>query len=215
MKAPEQRPKGELPLPSPRSPDDLDQRILAYARDKAPRSRPLLRPAWMAGAATACVLVVALLVGGPQQPAPIDTETRKYESVSETPVPAPPAAAPTAQQAAGAQPEAMAPAASARAAHKLASDRDTGNDGAPTRAAADAGLRDIPAAQEEAADMINDPQPAGEPQWLAARIHEIALQLETGDQQAARDAYHALRQQCRDCQLPETLEEALAAYPKY
>ena len=39
MKAPEQMPKGELPLPSPRSPDDLDQRILAYARDKMTRKK--------------------------------------------------------------------------------------------------------------------------------------------------------------------------------
>ena len=214
MKAPEQRPKGELPLPSPRSPQDLDQRILAYARDNTPRSRPLLRPTWMAGAATACVLVVALLVGGPQQQAPMESEARKSESVSEAPLPVTPAAAPTAQQAAGAQAEAAAPAASARA-YKLAGDRDTRNDSELSQAAADAGLQDMPAAQEESADMISGPQPGAEPQWLAARIHEIALQLENGDQQAAREAYHALRQQCPDCQLPETLEEALAAYPKY
>jgi hypothetical protein len=169
----------------------------------------------MAGAATACVLVVALLVGGPQQRAPMESEARKSESVSEAPLPATPAAAPTAQQATGAQPEAIAPAVSARAAHKLASDRDTSNDSELSQAAADAGLQDMPAAQEESANMISDPRPAGEPQWLAARIHEIALQLENGNQQAARDAYRALRQQCPDCQLPETLEEALAAYPKY
>jgi hypothetical protein len=215
VKAPEQRPKGELPLPSPRSPDGLDQRILAYARDNAPRSRPLLRPAWMTGAATACVLVVALLVGGPQQQAPLESEARKSEAVGEAPLPATPAAAPTAQRAGGAQLEATAPAASARAAHKLAGDRDTRNYSELSQAAADAGLQDLPAAQEEAADMPSDPQPVGEPQWLAARIHEIALQLENGNQQAARDAYRALRQQCPDCQLPETLEEALAAYPKY
>ena len=212
MKAPEHPPKGKLPLPSPRSPDDLDQRILAYARDNTPRSRPLLRPTWMAGAATACVLVVALLVGGPQRQVPMESEARKSESVSEVPSPA---AAPAPQRVDSAAPEAAAPAVSARAARKIASDRDAMNDSEFSRAAADAGLQDMPTTQEESAYKSSGPQPAMEPPWLAARIHEIARQLEDGDLQAAQEAYHALQQQCPECQLPETLEEALAAYPEY
>ena len=50
----------ELPLPSPRSPRELDDRILAHARNNAPPKHGARPLAWTGGLATAAVLVVAV-----------------------------------------------------------------------------------------------------------------------------------------------------------
>ena len=62
--------KGKLPLPSPRSPRQLDDKILAYAQDNAPEKKSFIQPRWVAGLATAGVVVVALFITEPQQTTP-------------------------------------------------------------------------------------------------------------------------------------------------
>lgn len=50
----------KLPLPSPRSPAQLDERVLAEARKALPRQKTYRQPWWFAGSAAAAVVVVAV-----------------------------------------------------------------------------------------------------------------------------------------------------------
>ena len=64
MRDPDTLPEGgKLDLPSPRSPRDLDEKILRYAREHAPAPERRGRPAWVAGLATASIAGIALLLG--------------------------------------------------------------------------------------------------------------------------------------------------------
>ncbi|MDX1733759.1 MAG: hypothetical protein R3228_05300 [Halioglobus sp.] len=52
----------QLPLPAPRSPQGLDDRILSYAREKTPRVRARLLPGWMSGLAAAGIVGIAVSI---------------------------------------------------------------------------------------------------------------------------------------------------------
>ncbi|MBT4521945.1 MAG: hypothetical protein HOC23_18255 [Halieaceae bacterium] len=71
--------KAKLPLPSPVSPPQLDETILAYARDNAPARRPSIPPWWFTGVATASVVTVALFITLPQQTSVPTLEDRFIE----------------------------------------------------------------------------------------------------------------------------------------
>ena len=176
-----------LPLPSPRPSPELDRRILSYARSRAPQRSHRAAPRWAAPLATAAVVAVAVLLALP--PGPDREVASKAEQRSAVPAAPAPAATVRAEpqpsrrlhgEAAGA----MAPAADSALSAAKATMADT--------------PRDV-AAQEAT---------AAEP--LAALLAPIAALLEAGDEAGAREAYAALRDRCPDCELPETLEQALA-----
>ena len=202
-----------LPLPSPRSPAQLDEKVLAYARAHAPSKRFPLQPAWVAGLATTGVIVLALFITLPQQPVP---------SVALEP------SGPVMM----ASPAADADAESKRAAAKAA---------AKEKPAARTAQKDMPAAQmsrslaveqemrEEqvmADEAFTQPAPkalgaaatpgatapAAEP-TIQQQLQPYATLLQQGQEAKARAGYQALRASCTDCQLPATLEQALADYP--
>ncbi len=57
------------PLPSPRSPAHLDERIIAQARAALPPAKPVYQPWWLAGSATAAVVVLAVTLSVTNYPA--------------------------------------------------------------------------------------------------------------------------------------------------
>lgn len=175
---------GQLPLPSPRSPRELDQRILAHARARAPAERHPHTASWLGGMATTAVLVVAIYLTN-------STDTRLV---------------PTAPPVLTEQRETMGAAApvagKARAKAEIIADFDA--------------LEAAPAAKQE-------PQmaPAAAAQFQAIkRVDDTALDLQVslqhlqqllanGQEDRALHEYQELRNACRDCGLPETLEQAL------
>ena len=58
----------KLPLPSPRSPSELDKKILAYAKQQIPEKKPYRPPLWLSGMATASVIAIAIFIAIPDQP---------------------------------------------------------------------------------------------------------------------------------------------------
>jgi len=214
-----------LPLPSPRSPSQLDEKVLAYARAHAPRKRFPLQPAWAAGLATTGVIVLALFITLPQQPVP-----------SVAPEPSGPVMM--------ASPAADTDAESKRALAKAA---------AKEKPAARIARKDMPAAQMSRSVAVEQeireeqvmadeafiqlpPQalgaaatpaqaalnadsaapgataPATEP-TIQQQLQPYATLLQQGQEAKARAGYQALRASCTDCRLPATLEQALADYP--
>jgi hypothetical protein len=71
----------KLPLPSPRSPQGLDDKILAYAKQKQPVKKTYRPPLWLSGLATASIVVVTVMIVLP-------TQQRVDSIVSEPPKPA-------------------------------------------------------------------------------------------------------------------------------
>jgi hypothetical protein len=63
-------PNSGLPLPRRDSPAGLDGKVLAHAREHAPRRTPFFRAPWMTGLATAGVVVIAVLLSDTQAPSP-------------------------------------------------------------------------------------------------------------------------------------------------
>ena len=207
---------GKLPLPSPRSPRQLDDKILAYARDNAPEKKSFLQPRWAAGLATAGVVVLALFITEPQQqtpgfssPAPVLEEDMS------------PAASRT---------ESMKAKPKAPAARKKMS-RSTGQathlDKVETYADEPLREQEIAADAMTAGAMADEDTPisSAQPLQLTAtdtesktysskelsdKLQLYANMVEKGEAEQARAAYQQLRQACPDCTLPATLAEALA-----
>jgi len=212
--------EGKLPLPSPRSPRHLDDKILAYAREKAPEKRSFLQPRWTAALATAGVVVLALFITEPQQqtpgfstPAPMLEEGMRPRAARTESMKAKPKA-PTA---------------------RIKMSRSTGQAAHLDKAET---LADEPLLEQEIAadtmaatieadeDMTNS---AIQPLKLTAADAQIknisskelsdtlqlyANMLDKGEEEQARAAYQQLRQACPDCILPDTLAEALATLPE-
>jgi len=212
----------KLPLPQPRSPNHLDERILGYARDRVPERRRISRPAWIGGLATAGVLVVALFITQPEAPAPHyessapAAKTSAHDAVADdasagsaaqdaaTRAPAsPPDAAPLqfelrlqtqrAERSAGPAPEAPAVGAPERAAQPE-----------PPASAARV-LEESPGLAASAAKMETFYA-----DQLTGSLDYCADLLEDDEEERARDCYATLRRACLGCNLPETLEAALA-----
>ncbi len=62
-----------LPLPEMNSPPQLDEKILAHARARAPQRRVTSRPGWMSGLAAASVVGIAVMITLPGQDGVHDT----------------------------------------------------------------------------------------------------------------------------------------------
>lgn len=215
-------PGDRLPLPLPRSPQALDDKILAYARERAPEKQhgwiPRWTNGWAAGLVTASIVAIAVLITETQQPAPIyrySTESAPLEyeqrDAEDTVMSAPitahaPAAAkigrePAPQKKARKQElraEQVAPQAFGVIAQEEFSDSEIAADTAAT-----------PRATLETSKRVrmDDSQ-------LEALHNHFSQLLQQGHEVEAREAFLALRQECPSCDLPETLALWLANKPE-
>lgn len=205
--------KSGLDLPAPASPRELDQRILGYARERASQRAWHWQSGWTAGLATASVVAVAVLISMPQEPPTSSSPALEPRLESPARSAQPVAESAAAERGSAAAESPPAPQSSA----KMALQR---------RAPAAAAGASLPADGADLAsaatslDTMEEESPAAEPHGdvamkesiagPAARLEEIAAQFRDGDEQAAREAYHLLRRECPSCDLPETLEQALA-----
>jgi hypothetical protein len=207
---------GKLPLPSPRSPRQLDEKILAYARDNAPEKKSFLPPRWVAGLATAGVVVLALFITEPQQqtpgfsaPAPaleekeenLPSRAARTDAVKEKPE-APSARAKMSRSAGQAAhidkyemlaDEPLLEQEFAADTMTAEADEDITNSAVQPLelTAADIELKKI--SQEELRD----------------KLQLYANMVEQGEGEQAHAAYQQLRQACPDCALPDTLSQAI------
>jgi hypothetical protein len=210
---------GELPLPSPRSPRQLDEKILAYARDNAPEKKLFLPPRWVAGLATAGVVVLALFITEPQQPTPT---FREFTPSLEENLPADAAsaekaknkpAAPAARLKMSRSAGQAAPIDKYEFADEPMSDQETATDAMANTVEAD----HVEADQDMAHSAIQPLEQTATDRELQIFTNEelrdklqlYANMVEKGEGERARAAYQQLRQACPDCALPDTLSQAI------
>lgn len=192
--------RDKLPLPSPGSPRELDEKILAHARANAPAGKRAGPLAWGGGLATASILVVAVyltnLTGSNDPAAPARVPAAEEVSLQPENAPAAPAA--------------MKMQARSRASDEasLAADyADTIEDLTAETEASEGHAAALPANHLKAeADTA-----AIEP-LIRDRLEQFRAMLQRGQEEQARLEYAALRDSC-DCKLPQTLEQALARFP--
>lgn len=168
-----------MPLPSPRSTRELDDKILAYARDNAPRQRTHRPARWAAGLATAGIVAVAVLIALPQKPVP--QLTKQVEERSSI-----------------AQYQAVAPVASMKMTSPVLKEEISSLE--------EYAREPAPAARELASagtSAVLDEEQLHEQLKLCAEL------LEAGHEAQARATYQALREHSPACELPESLEEAI------
>lgn len=208
-----------LPLPSPDSPKALDDKVLAYARSQAPAKASLPRPRWVGGMAAASVLAVAIFI---TQPRPETTRLRSAPPATELSAPGRSAAdAPNAKQIAAPAPRQKI----MRTSDQLTFGNSYGAAAEaplPERALSDEALPANPATdrdhvrQELKALELETTQVtpvAADSAVFFDSLHYCAALLQRGEEDAARSAYRELRKACRDCKLPETLEQAINGLP--
>lgn len=212
-------PGDKLPLPQPRSPQALDDKILAYAHERAVTKNhswiPRWTNGWATGLVTASIVAIAVFITETQQPAhvfresaPLEHERRNAEdAVSSAPITATaPATAkmamkPALQRKAMKQEllaERLAPQALGLSAQEEFADREIASD---TAAAPNATF-------ETNMHVLTDDR-----QLETLRDHFAQL-LQQGHEAQAREAYQALRLECTNCDLPETLIQWLADQPE-
>jgi hypothetical protein len=207
--------EGKLPLPSPRSSSELDERILRAARERAPASRPQRQPWWIAGAATASVLVIAVTMSLTEPPSFDGSE----ESATVTAV----RASAPAQKMKRERSEmlemsarremsdhaAAQPAAAARmgvASDSLAEEAVSEYALAPATLAPEA---KIARKSAQAAPEFNL---SITPQGLSEKLQTLSELVRQGEREQAQLEYEALKKSCPDCDLPEELDQAIAKY---
>jgi hypothetical protein len=202
----------KLPLPSPRSPRDLDDRILNHAREHAPPTRLFVQPRWLAGLATASVLLIAVFITEPEQSTP---EFRAITPTDED------VATPSLSSEAT---MADKPAARMKMSSDIAS---------PTRhinkyeilAEQEQNIQEssahTPTETATTDDMVHLNKTAGAARDSAnnvtyndteirSQLRRYADLLQQGQATQARAAYQQLRSACPTCDLPATLEQAIA-----
>jgi hypothetical protein len=207
--------EGKLPLPSPRSPQQLDDKILAYARDNAPEKKSFLPPRWVAGLATASVVVLALFITEPQQQTP---QFRELTPTLDENLPSDAASSEKAKRKPAAPTTGMKMSLSTGQAAAIDKYEMRADEPLPEQEIATGAMA---AAVEADKDLVSR---AAAPLELSATDSELItfsseelsdkLQLysdmvEKGEGVQARAAYQQLRQACPDCNLPDTLAKAL------
>jgi hypothetical protein len=193
---------GELGLPGPRSPAELDRKVLRYARSRAPEPSP--RPArllwWGSGLATASVAALALLIALPQgggNPAGLRGET-------------PHQALPANGAGSGAE---SPPAAGLEAPAAGLKAPAAGLNQPAAAPAIPRPQREPPGTVDDAPELSADTLPDAAGRGSAgAELARLARLLAAGSETGARDGYRALRARCPQCELPPTLEQALAQH---
>ena len=199
---------GHMPLPSPRSTQELDEKILAYARDNAPRQRRHQPARWVAGLATAGIVAVAVLIALPQRPTPqLARQVEERDSISENQVIVPVASMKMSGPEPGKEISALEeyadePAPAAAAARALPATPVAASEAEPLNDTSAASELAVAGAAAKAASNMDKEQ-------LHQQLELCAELLETGREAQARASYRALREQCPACELPESLEEAI------
>jgi hypothetical protein len=159
-------------LPSPRSPQHLDTKILARARASAPRKRDRGWPVWGGGLATAAVLVTAVYLTQLTAPEPDRPQLEDFSADGE--------------------PRMQAPAAT-HMKRELAQPRE---------------MADY--ASKIAAEPVEEAAGGAAPVDLHEALEQLRQLVSQGELEQARERYAELRASCGDCELPATLDEALA-----
>ena len=208
-------PEGELPLPSPRSPEQLDATILAYARNNAAPRKRTLQPAWMAGIATTCMVLLALFISEPEQAerhAERDGSAQQIDIKRSRQAPVAAESSDDSQEAVAAKATAKMPRVSRSLGAAAAQDNAV-----PAADAASDRLGDSDSARQEeaAAPATSNADLADQTAMLRSQIEICARLLQAGDERQALRAYRELRQRCPDCGLPDSLEQAIERYLKY
>lgn len=198
-------------LPRRRSPKSLDDKILAYARQQAPKRTLGINP-WMRGLALASVAVVTILVVLPQQPVPLSDPNRPSPSPSVEDK----ARIELKKERLAAIPKSMPPTADAIRLSKSSSESSFAS---KTEMAKRAEHRESLAGQSStqhriasAQALIAAPESASEPIQIKQELERIRTLLEQGKQEQAHEAWQSLKRHCTNCDLPDTLEAALKAY---
>ncbi len=175
-------------LPSPRSPEHLDNRILAHARANAPTRNSHWRPIWGGGLATAAVLVVAVYL---TQMAELEQADPVLEAV------------PVAREASKLPPS---PSGMEREITVYAEDlaTDAAEEALPMAAMADSAAVTASAKPKKLASGATTDLD------LEQALDGLRLLVDQGELEQAQEAYAQLREACSDCDLPETLKEALS-----
>ena len=215
-------------LPQPKSPQALDERILAAAREQAPAPRQQRSLTWMGGLASACVLVLGVMLTGvlttlpyrtTEQPDDLEVsavmlakDTRhaaSYGKVAARPMldrdkqfrrQSPPA---------GDVPTAEVPAASAGVSSGLAADAAAIQGGKPKPSAPLAMDSAVIAprnalVESEAVSILSPEEQADDLRFCEQFLKEEQAGL-------AQRCYALLLDRCQQCDLPDTLEAALEA----
>lgn len=185
--------EGQMPLPSPRSPKALDEKILAHARAHTPPKRSSIHMGWTGGLATAAVLVMAVYL------------TTTTETIKE-PVLSSPQAVKEERAA-----TAAATTVSSEAAAKRKATAQADFDSADELVSEQEELQMAPVAEMAAgAATLRSSKTLD---WAAPNIQETLDQLqallEGGELESASQGYAELRSACGECGLPDTLEQAL------
>jgi hypothetical protein len=198
----DQQAKQGLDLPSPGSPSHLDDKILQYAKERAPERRSYLQPVWLRSMAAASVVVVAVLLVYPQQ---LDQVTRPIEIeeivVSESALLDDAPAAARAPQ---------------RDENYMAEQAMVNKAGRAEKSSSELRMRAAASPQpklkrELAAGAVSSPPPLDE-ETIRDTLADIEELLSAGKTEQAEKAWLALQNRCPDCALPKTLEEALVLY---
>jgi hypothetical protein len=207
----DQRTEQGLDLPSPASPSHLDEKILRYARKRAPERRSYLQPVWLKSMAAVSVVVVAVLLVYPQQ---LDQVTRPIE-IEEIVV---------------SESELLDDAPASAAAAILAPDRSADFD--VNRATARKSMQAMESSSEQRMRATVSPQheakkevdsdmllagtaaplPPMDEQTIRDMLADIEELLNAGKTEQAEKNWLALQNRCTGCALPETLEEAIELY---
>lgn len=196
-----------LPLPSPRSPRHLDEKILNYAREHAPAPGPSRRAAWPAGLAAVAIAGVAVLITVQQPGAPdMDKAAPEMTAPAEAPgqhPPAPFAAEANLEQRATIKMSRRLPAS--EQAPPASAEFAGATSGSALLASDDGSTADTEQA-EEAVALAAAPRAEADVRTVLVQCQQW---LEEGQRERALAAYADLHRSCSDCGLPDTLEEAL------
>ena len=203
----------ELPLPRPRSPAQLDARILAHARDRAPEKSRAYSPAWARGLAAAGIVGIAVLITDPRSPAPVlEPPAADYQAdrdialTSEAPAASSPA--PLAEQSARFKTVRKAKSQQAvedREEEAMAAARDIPRDATLTSPRVDYYAAPAAGLALEEAVVAADKMKVDIP----SRVQACTELLAAGKEEQAREAYRILLEDCPRCDLPDTLDAAI------
>lgn len=184
---------GQLPLPTPRSSRELDEKILAHARANAPAPRRSFALGWTGGMATTAVLVMAVYLTNTTES---DKEAAvRTQAVLKEEVPMAGAALPVESR--------------IMAKRKAVPSADFDVQESPSREPE--ALQMAPAAEMAASSERSEEvklQDAAAPN-IQETLEHLQTLLEHGEIEQARLGYAQLRNACSECGLPDTLEQAL------
>ena len=183
----------KIPLPSPRSPAELDKKILAYAQQRLPEKKHYRPPLWLSGLATASVVVVAVLIAMPNQAPSImpgEEPPAVSTSMAKTKTSAADQNSFLERSAASADMKLMA----SPAARKKSYDAAAG------------------AMYEEQEIAVTETTSSLDSDGIKEQLQPLAAMLKNGDSEKAMQDYREIIKLCPDCDLPPTLEEAIEKY---